>query len=96
MKTLALGIAAAATLIAAPASAESIHVQYADLDLSTVQGQRTLDARIHSAARKVCNVTAAHAGGPLKAGEAMRCVDRAEASAMQAFASAARADGRTG
>ena len=95
MKTLAFGIAAIATALAAPASAETIEVRTADLDLGTVQGQRTLDARIHSAARKVCKVSSAHAGGPMKAGEAMRCVDRAEASAVRAFASA-RAGGMRG
>lgn len=56
---MALMIAsAAAMMIAAPASAggaKSVEVSYADLDLSTGKGQRTLKDRIRRAIVKVCD-----------------------------------------
>ena len=66
-RSILLALAAAATLslaFTAPASADSFQrgerVSYADLNLSTQDGARTLLARIHRAADRVCFV----ANGP--------------------------------
>ncbi len=96
MKTVFVTIAAAAAVLAAPASAGSIVVQHADLNLATVEGQKTLDRRINAAARKVCQFSSAPANGALATAEARRCVSKARASAAQAFAIAVEQDQRTG
>ncbi|WP_379548661.1 UrcA family protein [Qipengyuania sp. DSG2-2] len=102
MKTVFVTIAAAAAVLAAPASAGSpapagsIVVQHADLNLATVEGQKTLDRRINAAARKVCQFSSAPANGALATAEARRCVSKARASAAQAFALAVEQDQRTG
>jgi UrcA family protein len=59
MKTILILAAAAATLTAAPALAQElgagqVRVGYADLDLSTRAGVRTLDRRIRSAVELAC------------------------------------------
>ena len=59
MKTILILAAAAATFTAAPALAQEldagqVRVGYADLDLSTRAGVRTLDRRIRSAVELAC------------------------------------------
>ena len=59
MKTILILAAAAATFTAAPALAQDlgagqVRVGYADLDLSTRSGVRTLDRRIRSAVELAC------------------------------------------
>ena len=54
MTRTALSLAFAALLHAAPAAAEQVRVPFADLDLSSVAGARTFDARAAEAARTVC------------------------------------------
>lgn len=59
MKTILILAAAAATFTAAPALAQDlgagqVRVGYADLDLSSRSGQRTLDRRIRSAVEQAC------------------------------------------
>jgi UrcA family protein len=55
---LAAAALGAATVLAAPAAAEtaSVAVKYSDLDLSTKAGQDRLDRRIDSAARSACGM----------------------------------------
>lgn len=99
MKTLILGtIAAVGALgaIAAPASAGSVEVRIADLDLASAEGQVTLDRRINAAAKKVCGVRKAHANGPLAAAKARDCARVAAARATQTFAAAQQAGERKG
>ena len=60
-------------------------VQYADLDLSTADGQSKLDARLRRAASQVCDVN----NGPHPLSEAMearRCYRNAVQSAQRAMA----------
>jgi UrcA family protein len=64
MKTLLTISAAAAALIASPAAAQSpipvdaqLVVSYADLDLSTEAGVRTLDRRILTAVQQACGAS---------------------------------------
>ena len=61
MKTLLTFAAAAAALIATPATAQTpisaggqLVVSYADLDLSSEAGVRTLDRRIRTAVQQAC------------------------------------------
>src|SRR3546814_1685442 len=42
-------------LTATPAFAKDVQVRYADLNLATVEGQKTLEQRIDRAARDACN-----------------------------------------
>lgn len=44
----------AAMMIAAPAFANSVTVNYSDLNLSSAAGQATLEHRINTAARQAC------------------------------------------
>ncbi len=53
-------------------------MKYDDLALSTPEGQRTLDQRIHAAARKACEADAAMTGTRLQSTEAKRCVAQAK------------------
>ena len=64
MKTLLTLAAAAAASIASPAAAQSpipvdghLVVSYADLDLTTEAGVRTLDRRILTAVQQACGAT---------------------------------------
>ena len=76
MKTPLIVIAAAlgGSLIAQPALAESVSVQYKDLDLSTTAGQKQLNNRIDTAARKVCGFSQRTTGTRIADQEARTCV----------------------
>jgi len=63
MKTVLLGIGAAVALACTPVVAgaagqsrveRSVEINYSDLDLTRVEGARTLHARISAAANRVC------------------------------------------
>ncbi len=59
MKTIILAIAAVASLTATAVSAQGIPtatVSYADLDLHSLAGMKTLHVRIRNAANSVCSV----------------------------------------
>lgn len=63
---------------AAPALAGDVMVKYDDLALSTPAGQRTLDQRIHAAARKACEADAPMTGTRIRSTEASRCMEEAK------------------
>lgn len=91
MKTPLLALAATATfLAAAPAMADETNpdmvVRYADLDLSTEAGQKTLETRIDAAAKKYCGVGEQRTGTRLKSTMASRCYREAKRLANQQFA----------
>ena len=83
MKTISIksGLAAALTagaLMAAPAHASndempSVQVRYADLDLSTKEGQDTLDRRLNRAAQQVCGIDPRTSGLALPTSESRSC-----------------------
>ena len=85
MKTPMIALTAAAAiataLSAVPAAADNIGVQWRDLNLETVEGQRTLDRRIDSAARKVCGMDEALTGTRFVPHEVKQCFSEAKASA---------------
>ena len=51
-----LAAALAASVVATPAFAESVTVQYSDLDLSSARDQQILQRRIDSATREACGM----------------------------------------
>lgn len=89
MKSLmAASAAMAAAFTAVPASAETIEVSYADLNLSTKAGRNALDRRIHSAARKVCGYHALRMGTRTVTADMQRCLAKAKDGAKQQMAAA--------
>jgi UrcA family protein len=63
-----------ATLAAQPALAESVTVQYKDLDLSTQAGQKELDRRIDGAAKQLCSADEPLVGSRIPAKEVRDCI----------------------
>ena len=88
----------AATAFATPAVAESpdrINVRYADLDLSTPEGQAKLERRIEKAVRTACGADDAIVGTRLASREAQACVEETKAAVREQVAqSVARANNR--
>ena len=74
---VALTLTAAAPQADGVASAASVRVMHADLDLSRAQGRRILDRRIASAVEKVCPVP--NSGQLTQPAATLRC--RADANA---------------
>ena len=95
MKATLIALAAlGATLVSAPAFAESISVKYKDLDLSTAEGQRSLDSRIEAAARKVCGFNELTVGTRIPDKEARDCVAEAHRKLQKQVAMLAERDKR--
>lgn len=86
VRPLILTIAAAATLVATPAFAESVQVEYKDLDLSSDAGRATLQTRIESAAREVCGLRQTTTGTRMPMGKAKKCYNEVMADMNQSFA----------
>lgn len=69
----------AGTLAATPAIAQEegeyveVRVEYADLDLSTEDGQATLHNRLRRAAQRVCGMDIRETGSLMPMGEARAC-----------------------
>ncbi|HKT85475.1 MAG TPA: UrcA family protein [Novosphingobium sp.] len=83
-------IAAAAllglVLTAAPAFAKDVQVRYADLDLASAQGQKTLERRIDRAAREACDYGPYTTGTRIPSQAAAACYRQALASAKTMMA----------
>lgn len=94
MKIFALAAATVGLAVtAAPAFAgsegkQSIDVSFADLNLSTPEGQETLDNRIEAAARKACGIDKVRTGTRIKSSSATRCYNSAMTSVKRQVASA--------
>jgi UrcA family protein len=77
-------------LAGAPALAEEMNddmiVRYADLDLSTEAGQKTLETRIDAAAKKYCGMGEQRTGTRLSSSKAKVCYREAKRLANQQFA----------
>lgn len=81
MKTISIKAGLAAALVAgamvsAPVSAaegHSVMVRYSDLDLSTAEGQATLERRLHKAAERVCGIDSRTFGAVLPSAESRGC-----------------------
>lgn len=84
LKSTLAAAAVGLMLAATPATAGSedghkLTVKYRDLDLSTAEGQKTLDRRIDQAAREVCGVGATRTGTRLPSSERKKCMTQARA-----------------
>lgn len=86
--TAAIAATFATTAIAAPPTgeAQSTQVEYADLDLPTEKGQKTLDKRITKAARAVCAVGEQRTGSRVNRRESRECFNNAKAQVKAQFA----------
>lgn len=90
--TLAFATAGLAATAAAPAFAaeapapRTALVSFADLDLGTAAGQRTLDKRIERAARSVCRQVSIQTGTRIMDQDVMNCLARARTDAKQQVA----------
>lgn len=100
MKTPLIALAATATILAgAPALAgqtgPDMVVRYADLDLASEAGQKTLETRIDAAAKKYCGIGEQRTGTRMKSSQAKVCYREAKRLANQQFA-ALVSDARNG
>ncbi|GGZ05262.1 UrcA family protein [Novosphingobium colocasiae] len=66
-------VAAAAPSFAAEPAGKSIAVSFKDLDLSSAEGQRTLEHRIDKAARSVCGMDDVTTGTRIPSAESRQC-----------------------
>lgn len=82
--TMALAMALGTT--AFPAHAGSIDVRYADLDLSKAAGQKTLEARISAAAKRVCGYHQEVTGSRIRTQETEQCYAQAVKDATRQIA----------
>lgn len=87
MRHFIFAAAAASLLTAMPANAaENLVVPYKDLDLSTAKGQKALDRRIISAARKFCGIGEQATGTHMPDSSARACVADARKAAREQVA----------
>jgi len=85
-KTLIALAAASVALSAAPAFAKDVAVPYADLNLASADGQKTLERRIDRAAKKACNFDGYTVRSLIGSPEGDACFSKAKASAKTAMA----------
>ncbi|MBD3729831.1 MAG: UrcA family protein [Sphingomonadales bacterium] len=87
---LTRSLAAAAMIgsiaLAGPAYAETMSIQYKDLNLATAKGQKILEARIDQAAREVCGANDLRTGTRVRSAAERACVADAKAKAKEQFA----------
>lgn len=95
IKTTSIAAAAAALVftgltfsVAAPAHAKDVTVRYADLNLTTVEGQKALDRRLDAAARDVCAYNQLVTGTLIREPEAVACYKKARAQSREHMAMA--------
>lgn len=85
-QTLIALSAAAVALSAAPAFAKDVAVSYADLNLSSIEGQKTLERRLDRAAKKACGYDVAITSTRLSSPQTMDCYNKAKAKAQTTVA----------
>lgn len=88
MKTIFLAFATCGLVAAAatPAAAQSMMIEYSDLNLETEKGQRVLANRIDRAARALCNYEKRTTGSHVRSNDSARCYEAAKKSASEQFA----------
>ncbi|MGB7373568.1 UrcA family protein [Pontixanthobacter sp.] len=87
MKKTCMSLAAMGLLTATtPVYAESIAIEYRDLNLATIQGQDVLERRIDRAARKVCGLGNRKSGTRIPSPEIRECYDQAKRQGSQQMA----------
>lgn len=85
---LVLAAAPALTAPAFAAEATKVKVEYKDLDLTTAQGQRTLERRLDKAARYACGYDSRLPGTRIASQDARNCYKQARTSSGEAMATA--------
>lgn len=95
IKTTSIAAAAAALVltgltfsVAAPAQAKDVTVSYADLNLTTVEGQKALNRRLDAAARNVCAYDELSTGTLIRDPEAVACYKKARIQSREHMAMA--------
>ena len=83
---LAAVVASPVPAAAADATKSQVEVNYRDLDLSTPEGAKALDHRLHRAAQEVCGMTATTTGTRLPSSEARACYKETLAQLQERFA----------
>lgn len=84
MKKILMSIATIATLGAAtPALAESVVIEYRELNLASIEGQKVLERRVDRAARQVCGMNDLRTGTRIPTAEAAQCYAKAKKQAFQ-------------
>ena len=86
----AMGSTAMPATVFAETPSNSVGVDYADLDLATPKGQRTLERRIARAARTICGLDDTVTGSRLQSPQSLACYDQAVRSARTRVADAVR------
>ncbi|TCM18629.1 UrcA family protein [Novosphingobium sp. PhB165] len=93
IKTTSIAAAAAALAftglsltIAAPVFAKDVTVRYADLNLTSVAGQKTLERRLNAAARDACGYDMIDPGTRLRNPDAVACYNKALVQAHEHMA----------
>ena len=82
----AIGSTMALVGTATPALAETMVVHYSDLNLTSQDGQVTLQRRIDAAAKKVCSYEEHRTGTRILAADSRKCYREAKAKAATQFA----------
>ncbi|MEM6909637.1 MAG: UrcA family protein [Pseudomonadota bacterium] len=85
--TLALAVTAAPAL-AGPDNEPQMRVNYADLDLTSKEGQAALERRVESAAKTVCKSTVINTGSRIRSRASRECLAKARLSAKRQVAAA--------
>lgn len=85
-QTLIALSAAAVALSATPSFAKDIAVSYGDLNLSTIEGQKTLERRLDRAAKKACGYDVSITSTRLSSPKTEACYAKAKASAQTTVA----------
>ena len=87
MKPIIATLSALALVVPmAGARAESISIEYSDLNLASPEGQRKLERRIDAAARKVCNLDRVQTGTRIRNPDALVCYEQAKVQAKRQLA----------
>lgn len=97
MTAAALSFAAFSTAATAGSSdVPHTQVKVADLNLSTAEGQKRLDRRIHAAAKKICQIGKAQSTSRIPSADRQKCYDAALSSTRAQVASLIEAQQRGG
>ncbi len=86
MRSKLILMAAASLAAASPALAADFVVPHKDLDLSTAKGQKALEQRIDTAARKYCGMDSIRTGSRARARGTIDCYQSARSAAREQFA----------
>jgi UrcA family protein len=87
MRIAIIALSALTMAAAVPASASTdLVIQYDDLDLSSPKGQKVLERRIDTVARKYCGVGSTMTGTRMKSPGATECLNSARDAAREQMA----------